>query len=484
MNIRYILAVLSISLIGCAEQYNYSVESECNNEANNNVSSGLTKSVCNNDIDSAFFVSEIDLDSYLQFKKLSQKKEELTVVDIAPITDESGDIWAYVINYSEGWELISADKRYHPVIAQSPVGYFEYEKQIEPIAEWLGAYSEDIKLLRYSDNLSEVFTDSSFEIMASYQDFWNIITANQAYIEANRIKTRVQYDPDGRWELTDVVIDTVEYQRVDHLVSTHWHQDSPYNSFCPFKSYSLTDRAPAGCVAIAGAQTAYYLHGILGNPAQSPLNVFCCAQVPSPTEYYSVQFNDPQMYAYNFSSTAWDEMETDDSVKAALIAYVGIRSSTNYGDLSSGTLGIGSLAFWYFIYNHIGCNTDNINSNTYQSLYNNILNGLPVVASAISDVIGSSGGHAFIIDGYKNERIRITVTYSWVPTNPQNANYYEDQIRITYRPPINHEISMNWGWGNDYPYDAGWYSPAGDWYVDDYNYSNYREMIYNFENIR
>ena len=87
MNIRYILAVLSISLIGCAEQYNYSVESGCNNEANNNVSSGLTKSVCNNDIDSAFFVSENDLDSYLKFKKLSQKKEELTVVDIIILKD-------------------------------------------------------------------------------------------------------------------------------------------------------------------------------------------------------------------------------------------------------------------------------------------------------------------------------------------------------------------------------------------------------------
>jgi len=482
MNIRYILAVLSISLVGCAEQYDYSVESECNNETNNNVSFGLTKSVCNNVIDSAFFVSENDLDSYLKFKKLSQKKEELTVVDIAPITDESGYIWAYAINYSEGWELISADKRYHPVIAQSPVGYFEYEKQIDPIAEWLGSYSEDINLLRYSENSSEVFTESAFEQMASYQEFWDIITANQDYIEANLNKTKaLPGTGGGEWVLVDVIVDTVGYQRVDHLITTHWHQDTPYNSFCPLTSYSSLYRVPAGCVAIAGAQMAYYLHEKIGLPAISPLNAYCVAQIPSSQGCYIAYWGDPQMYVSNFSSTAWNDMASDDDVIAALIAHVGICASMSYGD--SGSEAYTNNLSSYFWGNNILCIWDQLNNSTYSDLYGNILNGLPVVADATSYVIGASGGHAFIIDGYKNLRVRISTLYTWVPDNPQTPQFYDDRIEIMYTLPFDHQITMNWGWGNDYPYDAGWYSTAGDWHVASYEYDFNRHILYNFRSM-
>lgn len=481
MNNKNLLAFLSFLLIGCAEQYNFSVESECNNEAVIFVSSELTRSFSNSDSNSVYFVTEKDLDSYIKYKRLSLKKEELNVDSITPVTDNSGDVWAYAINYSEGWELISADKRYPPIIAHSPVGHFKFEEQIEPITEWLGSVSEDIKLLRRSENLSGIFTESSFEQMASYQEFWKMITANPDYIEDNRIKTRVHYDPDGRWELTDVVIDTVEYQRVDHLITTHWHQNSPYNAFCPLKSYSSTYRAPAGCVAIAGAQTAYYLHGKIGLPANSPLNAYCVAQIPSSPGYYIAHSGDPQMYVSNFSSTAWNAMATDDAVIAALIAYTGICVSMVYEDWQSAS-NISALIIWYFINNGISCSYCDLNNSGYFDLYDNIINELPVVARASCVIDGESEGHAFIIDGYKNERVRITAIYSWVPTDPLNANYYEDQIQITYRPPINHQITMNWGWGNDYPYDAGWYAPAGDWHVDDCSFNHNKKIIYNFHN--
>ena len=481
MNNKNLLAFLSFLLIGCAEQYNFSVESECNNEAVIFVSSELTRSFSNSDSNSVYFVTEKDLDSYIKYKRLSLKKDELDVDSITSVTDKSGDVWAYSINYSDGWELISADKRYPPIIAHSPVGHFKFEEQIEPITEWLGSVSEDIKLLRRSENLSEIFTESSFEQMASYQEFWKMITANPDYIEDNRIKTRVHYDPDGRWELTDVVIDTVEYQRVDHLITTHWHQDSPYNAFCPLKSYSSTYRAPAGCVAIAGAQTAYYLHGKINLPAISPLNAYCVAQIPTSPGYYTAYSGDPQMYVSNFSSTAWNDMTFDDNVIAALIAHVGICVSMRYEDWGSGAYTNNLIS--YFWGKNVLCVWGQLNNGSYSDLYENILNGLPVVAAATSYVIGASGGHAFIIDGYKNERVRITTIYSWVPTNPQNANYYEEQIQITYRPPINHQITMNWGWGNSYPYDAGWYSTAGDWHVSSYEYDYDRRILYNFRSM-
>lgn len=101
-----------IILVSCAENHNYSFNNDSCNETDLLAVSIITRSACNNDSDSFYFVSGKDLDSYIQFKKMSLKQDELTVVDMAPLTDESGDTWAYSINYSDGWELISADKRY------------------------------------------------------------------------------------------------------------------------------------------------------------------------------------------------------------------------------------------------------------------------------------------------------------------------------------------------------------------------------------
>lgn len=468
-------------LIGCAEQTIFSVDNDCNDGVNMFVNPGLTRSICNNDIDSIYFVSEEDINSYIQFKKLSQRKEELTVAEIYPLTSESGNICAYVINYSEGWEIISADKRYTPVIGHSAEGCFNYDEMIEPIVVWLKSAFEDIELLRQSDNLREVFTESSFELMASYQEYWNIITANQSYIEANRTKTKaLPGTGGGTWELVGVIMDTIEFQVVNHLITTHWHQNSPYNSYCPLKSYSSIYRAPAGCVAIAGAQTAYYLHEKLGLPAQSPLNAFCDAQIPSSTGVYYGHSNDPQMYVYNFNSTAWNQMDVDDAVIAALIAHVGISVSMEYGDWESGAYTY--CLSYYFHDNDIDSDYDQLYSGTYPDLYKNILNEMPVVAKATSYVIGASGSHAFIIDGYRNERVRITTYYTWVPDNPQTPQFYDDRMEIMYTLPFNHQITMNWGWGNDYPYDAGWYSPAGDWHVSSFNFNNSKYMMYDFRN--
>ncbi len=470
--------LLSISLIGCTGDY-YFVDS-CN-ENDMVVSPGLTKVVKGNDSISNYFVSEDDILSYLQFKKLAEKKDEIKVSEIAPLTNENGNICAYAINYSEGWEIISADKRYPPVIGQSAVGCFKYEETIEPIAVWLNSCFEDIELLRQSENLSEVFTESSFEIMDSYQEFWKIITADQDYIESNRHMTRQNIGSGGgSWQLLQVVTDTIGYEKVEHLITTHWHQDAPYNSYCPLTSYSSIYRAPAGCVAIAGAQTEYFLHNKIGLPERAPLYAFCSAQVPSSTGWYIAYYDDPQMYAYNFSSTAWDEMETDDDVIAALIAHVGICTSMEYSN-SVSLSSIGDLVIPCFNNNGIDCSYSDLDNNTYSALYSNILSGLPVIARAECTTNGVSAGHAFIIDGYKNSRVRTSTIYTWVPDNPQTTpQFYDDRIVIRYSLPINHQITMNWGWGDDYPYDAGWYYPAGEWHLSSYNFDHSKKIIYNF----
>ena len=432
----------------------------------------LTKSVEN-----PFFVTENDLRDYVRFKSLSEK-EDLAVLDIVPYGDAE-DFCFYVINYDGGgWDLIAADKRYDPLIANNPNGYFSEDDLIPPIKEWLDTFEEELKIFKTIPDL-KAFSGDDYDRAISNVKYWSMVTGEMPSLENGVLPTKSQFDPSGYWEIISITTDTLQYQLVNHLIQTHWHQDAPYNAYCPFKSYSSSLRAPAGCVAIAGAQVAYFLHNKIGLPQTAPLTAFCDAQVPTPG--YNIQYpyipttNDPNMNVSNLNSSAWPMMSGNSDYIAKLITQVGIDVSMNYyNDLSLSTIAL--LPDYYFMPNGISCSSYTpINTSTYSSIYSNILSGYPVIARASAS---DESGHAFIIDGYRYRLVRITTTYAWVPLDPANANYYDNRVETVDRSYTH--VTMNWGWGNNYPFDNGWYVLSENWQVNNVMFTSNKYMIYNF----
>lgn len=424
-----------------------------------------------------YFVSLEDVQAYTHFRKLESQNNgiNLSVTRIEPLGPEEDVTLCYLINYNDGWELVSADKRTPAVLAESDTGSLELEDILPPVHSWLDSFLRQIQYMRNVQELEGLLDQNEMERVADNLQFWSFVTCDRDFVEEYCPPTKGQFDPDGYWELVSIETDTVEYQVVNHLITTHWHQDAPYNSYCPFKSNSSIWRAPAGCSAVAAAQMAYYLHNKEGWISTAPLTAFCDAQVPSPGSYYMPTDNDPHMYVNDLSSNAWALMATDASYCAKLMAQIGIIMKSKYYDDYS-QFSPSNLFAWYFNPRNVWCESVTLNdSNGFTTLYDNILNGFPVIASANSQ----TSSHSFIIDGYKNERIRLTATYTWIPTNPENANYYEDQIQINYLAPRNHKITMNWGWGNLGGLDDIWYSPEEPWYM----YSSGKSIICNFSPV-
>ena len=412
-------------------------------------------------------------------KKYASNKIPVTkscVPDIKAVTGVSGDTLMYVVNYGsdKGWEVLSADSRTPAVIAVGYSGSFDIQDGNPALQEWMECTKEDMQFVVRASDKELNFSDDD---IAAHKQFWN---GNQP-----RIKLPDEDDPGGGSWYTTVTTTTEVVDSLNHLTVTQWDQGTPYNAYCPFKNGSTTDRVPAGCVAIAGAQLLYFLHYKIGVPAMMVSQGICVGQVGNIGNFG----NNYYQHFYDYSATVWDEMETDSKglsspvgPESVMIGFVGFLLHIDYGNSSSSAYE-GDLVEAVFNYLGIDCDFDEYNSSIVK---NCLLSGYPVISAAMSAWLFGTG-HAFIIDGYKSMRTITTEYHYWMSNSgePGMDPLHEPYTIIRYSDPTIQYFKMNWGWWsqwNEDKKDDGWYAPTGDWYTQStgHSYNYYRTMIYNF----
>lgn len=256
------------------------------------------------------------------------------------------------------------------------------------------------------------------------------------------------------------------------MTTTNWNQKPPYNKFCPFCTDIPVLRAPAGCAPVAVAQMLYFLHNKYGIPRTAPSKAYCYGNVDADYDWAQT----------DYTEEIWDEMRFSASAAAPLIADLGRRMKTTYGNESSSTIGDNMVPKGFAPY---GINATYTDYNV-DLVKQNLLNGLPVLITASSiDPVQSSKtvGHAFIVDRYKRARIRREAHYSWVYDESSIIGFTQcvpDSIVVSYLAPEINMIGMNWG--SLYNIYSEWYTLTGDWIrsngSETYNYNLYRKMIY------
>ena len=454
---RLSLLIILISLVSCTHTL----------EINDNV---FPVTEAPENVTDEYQVSLKDIDSYVKFKVLDAKHkgQELSVQDISPVLSENGDASMYIINYNEGWDVISADKRSPMVLATSESGSFT-RKSGDPHDLYFAQLEDDLALFRKASDIRLIETRSMDESEQENVEFWDAITASSNFVESRMIDPDTPLDTievdlivDGHWELMGVKSEVLVDQIVDHLISTEWGQGSPYNAFCPLKSNGDNGRAPAGCVAVSGAQTLVFLQDKFNLNISAPSSVSITGNVDN----YSRCFSNP-------GTTLWDSVKTDDYSAALLISYIGHLVEMEYGNTGS-EASTEDLKYDVFQQCGISCQYGSYDSNKVKS---NLLNGLPVIVSAYTGVFGD--GHSFIIDGFKSFKTKYTYTYEWVydtyPDNP--VEYVRPRTEITYSSPYIEQVKMNWGWANGLSNNDTWYTPVENWTVTSDQYGG--QMIFN-----
>lgn len=290
---------------------------------------------------------------HLMSKAKSSSKMELAYC--ATGKEQKGIIenYFYVFNRGngDGFVIISGDEKTTEVLGYSDQGSFNYEVLPDHIKSWLEGYREEIRFIK----------DKTVNSAASQSS--THISTNVAPLLGNIL----------------------------------WNQDAPYNNQCPL--YAPNTRSATGCVATAMAQILYYNRWPeKGNGTHSY----------SPSILYGTELN------ANFGETYynWDLMsptysstsssEAKDAV-STLMLHCGIAVEMEYG-AQSGAL---SKNWCYALVNYFNYdkavsykNRNNYGIEEWEEIIRNELDSMrPIYVTGFS----SSGGHAFVCDGYDSD---------------------------------------------------------------------------------
>lgn len=414
--------------------------------------------------ESSHFVTERMVDEFVRSRHPETKANAILDYSITPYIRSRADTLFFFINYGYevGWQIISSDTRTPAIIAEGNQGIFSIDRGSPGHRLWIDYLANVMEVVRQSPDSLLAFSQ---EEIATNKSVWS----NPSHRGLS--PPEIDHRP-GRW-YSSTTTEVIVVDSLEHLTSTQWSQHNPYNYYCPIIS-GTSQRAYAGCSAIAGAQMLYYLHGKYGLPE---------------TMCESVSGNAPNYSFDDWTSSVWEEMGTLNEAtnypiycvpESALIFYVGNQISTDYQNESEAITEY--LVDSLFTVSGYDCVYSPYNSFDVTS---SLQNDLPVVVRADTQETrtdSSGGGHAFLIDGYKiTESYSSTLHYFMYDdgmSEPELPNYWT----YSYSPPHISAVKMNWGWASQWSIprvNDGWYSLIDQW-VTNFNggYDTYGVDVY------
>lgn len=363
-------------------------------------------------------------------------------VSVEPIVDVEGDTLMYLVNYEEGWKILSADKRTPAVIAESDMGHISMSTDNESLLDWLEITASDMKHIIHLEDSALNFT--SEQINSHRHEWANALGKEPLRFQGDSLPIIPHYD--GEWHLVGTGTQEVYYNEVNHMIGAHWDQREPYNYYCPPKD-SGSGNQPVGCTPVACGEMLHFLCDLFNYDLtlrwnNLEANIFD-VHLPYVSSFY-------------------------DYATPALLRILGHELNAHYTDSTTGVFNSLTKIKSFYSRVHISSTKESYSVN---KLTQNLLNGRPVLVSAHT----SSSGHTFIIDGYKQTRTMYLEYYERWSGYPPLVEERTDTIG--YSSPHIHHIKMNWGWASQWNgsinnYDD-WFALTANWYVlpdgDSYN---------------
>lgn len=329
-------------------------------------------------------------------------------------TTEFGVDALYVFNYGQGFVVMAADDRAHPILGYTEGASFD----IEQIPEGLQYY------LRYYARQIQYAIDNDLPLDMEIAEQWYLLDK-----EGVMMKTRMN-------------------RAVAPLLATTWDQGYPYNYYAPAcNSYWTGNHCYAGCVACSMSQTMKFWNWPeTGNGEHS----------------YSTSTYGGTLSA-NFGETTynWSIMPNSlgNTVNAAaqavalLMYHCGVAVDMDFDPSGSGahTEDVPGAVIDYFRYG--ACTNLKYRDEFSRTAWEDLLiesfdRGIPVVYSGTEP--DGSGGHAFNCDGYNNQRM---FHFNWGWSGSLN-NYYQIDALNTSNGHFNANQRVVFDMVPDYIYES------------------------------
>lgn len=227
------------------------------------------------------------------------------VTSIEPIVNGK-DTVMFIVNYKNGWAVLSGDKRAVPILGNSAKGAFKSEIDNPGSAIWFNEAANEILTLKQNNPKIDI---KSLSENRDY-DFWMKMerAANsQNYAKSNI--PRYYGDPQGTPYLCKRLLSsTLVNERDLHvgpLLATKWGQGDPWNTNLPFVLRNNTwEKAYVGCIAVAVGQTLHFAHFKFNAPSGLYHNISSTGFIYD-GKNYNVSFHRSD---YVDNSPRWEQM--------------------------------------------------------------------------------------------------------------------------------------------------------------------------------
>lgn len=277
-----------------------------------------------------------------------------------------------------GFILVSADDCVLPVLAYSLTDSFQLDDMPVHVSEWLDLYEQQIAFCRLHEDV---------EAKGEAGQQWDMLLGG--------------------------TMPPAPLTAVSPMLTTTWNQSPRYNNLCPYDSTG-GGRSVTGCTATATAQIMkYWNHPSTGYGSHSYTTSYgtLSANFGATTYQWSNMPN-----SLNSSSSS-----TQINAVATLMYHIGVAAHMNYSASGSGaatnsggsvtTASAENALKTYFRYSHNihGVYLVDFTDADWKALLRNELdNGRPLLYTGYD----TSGGHAFVFDGYNNSGM-FHVNWGW-----------------------------------------------------------------------
>ncbi len=332
-------------------------------------------------------------------KLIELGKTDFSISTSIQITNEKEEPLFYIFNLDpQGYIVVTASYNLPPVIAYSFTTQFQDTTEGNPLYTML--YSDITLRLKNINLIPE-------KIIEERHVQWD------SYIEGKFLVSErfERWPPEGSTP-------------TDGWLLTNWHQNAPYNNFCPL-DVAHGGRSVAGCPAVTIAQILNYHNTTLNiafNDGDDYHHIYNGNNYWIDNDYVTYGFPSfPQLNSYltTLQSHYENQIPLTNNDKAAITFACGVAATQVYAAGGSGTFGVSQA---YDAYQRFNCPTsevlDESDPDLFQRLSNNMKDALPAHLAVVNE--GWTTGHNLVVDGYNTD------------------NFYH----------------LNFGWGGSY---NGWY---------------------------
>lgn len=410
---------------------------------------------------------------YIKSENKNDPTKAAEDIKIVPVLNEE-DTVMYLVNYKDGWEVLSASVSAPIVLASCATGHIDLE-DVNPIAPLK-------EILKYTkDHLSK-----SKRISIDYPIIDSL--GRNDWLNYYHQEDTLRAGGYGPWICIGTRIVSSQTIQQDPLLQTKWGQGYPWNSCMPYRDSTLTNRCFTGCTFTALGQVVNYYHNKTNKNQYFYGDFYSNSFIPSAVDSIVLNSSDIVSVPSSYSNGLWEILplysysgtSTGYRCASSLMLQLRYYCKAKYGRTGTGRFlspappVLDSLFSINCTYGR--CDTLDMSVVYRRSVY---ANEMPVVLTTYTDSL--TNGHVVVIDGYKHTTKLLEKHYIRSAPNGTTEHKYTNVWQY------NESVTINWGYDGNNDWDPTthepiWFTVLSSWYSNatGINYNIDWEALYDF----